>query len=96
MMSDHRNIHIQWSCGPPKYPTLSRIVTCPEEKKNRLHSRVIIPETPYPLSPFSWNKTCVRNHEVHELLTLRSSPVMPLWFYKINDVATHRKGRNVL
>ena len=39
---------------------------------NCRHLRVIIPETLYPLSPFWQNKTRVRNHEGHELLTLRS------------------------
>ena len=39
---------------------------------NCRHSRVIIPETLYPLSLFWRNKTRVRNHEGHELLTLRS------------------------
>ena len=39
---------------------------------NCRHSRVIIPETLYPLSPFWQNKTRVGNHEGHKLLTLRS------------------------
>ena len=40
IMSDHQNIHIQWSYGPPKYLALIRIVTCPKDIINRRNSRV--------------------------------------------------------
>ena len=37
----------QWSCGPPKYLALIRIVTCPKDINNHHNSLVIIPETLY-------------------------------------------------
>ena len=79
--------------------SIIRILTCYTDINNRRNLRVIIPQALYPLPPFWRNKIC--NHEWYELLTLRSviilelSPVSLLWFYKINDVETHRKLENI-
>ena len=91
MVARQRSNKGRWSdttrnyVGPPEnlYLALIRIVTCLKDINKRHNSRVIIQETLYPLSPFLWNKTRVRNHEGPELLTMRSiiilelSPVMP-------------------
>ena len=68
-MSDHQNIHIQTT----KISSPNQNRNMPQRYLNNCrHLRVAIPETLYPLSPFRKNKSRVRNHEGHELLTLRS------------------------
>ena len=79
------NIHNwRWSettrnyVGPPEhsYPVVLWTTKISSPKPNRnmpqRYKQLSPLETLYPLSPFLGNKTRVRNHEGHELLTLRS------------------------
>ena len=84
IMSDHQNIHIQWSCGPPKYLALIRIITCPKDISSPLEgdiTRNIVPSL-----------TLLREQNTCDQSSSLSCPLSCLlWFYKPNDVKTHRK-----
>ena len=75
MVRDPQNLcrttrhHIQWSDEPPKYPGPQN---CNNNMLKYLNNRC------HWLSPFSQNKTRVRNHDWHAF-----SIIIMLWFYKI-------------